>query len=46
MIKERDLLEILGVGERIILKCVFNKWDGKTWVELMWLRIEKGGGRL
>jgi hypothetical protein len=40
-------LEDLGVdGKIIILKFIFNKWDGEAWVGLIWLRTGKGGGRL
>ena len=31
---------------RIILKRIFNKWDGEGWTELIWLRIGTGGGLL
>jgi hypothetical protein len=30
---------------RIILKCIFKKWDG-AWTGLRWLRIGTGGGLL
>jgi hypothetical protein len=28
---EGDHLEDLGVDERIILKCMVNEYDGRTW---------------
>ena len=31
---------------RIILKCIFKKWDVEAWTGLLWLRIRTGGGRL
>jgi hypothetical protein len=36
-------LENLGVHERIILKIIFNKWDGGAWTGLSWLRIGTAG---
>jgi hypothetical protein len=36
--RERDDLEVLAVGVRIILKGIFNKGVG-AWTGLSWLRI-------
>jgi hypothetical protein len=30
----------------IILKWIFERWDGEAWIGLLWLRIGAGGGRL
>jgi hypothetical protein len=30
----------------IILKWIFNKWDGGAWTGLIWLRIGRGAGPL
>jgi len=35
---DRDHLEGIGVGGRIILQWIFKKWDGEAWTELIWLR--------
>jgi len=35
----------LCVNERIVLKLILEKWFGKTWTGLIWLRIW-GSGRL
>jgi len=39
---ERNQLEDLGIDRRILLKCIFKKWDRKTWTGLLWLRIGAG----
>jgi hypothetical protein len=38
-LKERVYLEDPEVDDRIILKCVFKKWDGEVWTGLICLRI-------
>jgi hypothetical protein len=42
---ERAHFENPGVDGWIILKTIFEKWDG-AWNGLIWLRIGTGGGRL
>jgi len=42
---ERDHFEGLGVHGTIILKGIFEQWDG-AWTGLMWLIVKTGGGRL
>jgi hypothetical protein len=43
---ERDHLEDPDIDGRIMLKCIFSKWDGEAWTGLLWLRIGGGGGCL
>jgi hypothetical protein len=39
VLMERNHLDDLGLKWGILLKCIFKKWDGETWTELLWLRI-------
>jgi hypothetical protein len=39
-------MERTELDERIILKWIFKERDGQVWTELIWLRIEAGGGCL
>jgi hypothetical protein len=43
-LRERDHLEDPSIDGRIILKCIFRKWNGWGRTRLIWLRI--GGGHL
>jgi hypothetical protein len=43
---ERDHWGDPGVDGRIILRCIFRKWDVGVWTGFGWLRIETGGGHL
>jgi hypothetical protein len=42
----KNHLEDPGIDGRIILRCIFRKWDVTAWTGLSWLRIRKGGGHL
>jgi hypothetical protein len=43
-LRERDHWGDPGVDGRIILRCIFRKWNVEVWTRLGWLRIETGGG--
>jgi len=45
-LRERDHFEDAGVDGKIILRCIFKKWDGGPWTGLTWLRLGTGGGHL
>jgi hypothetical protein len=36
----------IKVAGRIILRCIFRKWDVGVWTGMSRLRIETGGGHL
>jgi hypothetical protein len=42
-VRETNNLEDLGLDGRIILNCIFRKWAGGAWTELVLLRIGTGG---
>ena len=44
--REREQLEEPGVDGRIILRCIFTKWEVGAWTGSTWLRIETDGGHL
>jgi len=45
-LKERGHLKDLGVGKRIILQHILQKYDWRMWTGLLWLRLGTGGGLL
>jgi len=36
--------EDVGIDMKTLLKWIFSKGDVEAWTELLWLRIEIGGG--
>ena len=44
-LREGDHLEDPGENARIVLKCIFKKWNG-AWAEVIWPRTGRGGGLL
>jgi hypothetical protein len=45
-LSERDRWEDPGVDGRIMLGCIFKRWDVGVRTGLGWLKIGIGGGRL
>jgi len=43
---KRDHMGDPSVDGRIILRCIFRKWDVGVWTGSNWLRIRAGGGHL
>jgi hypothetical protein len=39
-LQERDHLQDIGIESRILLKLILNKWNGRMWNKLMWLKME------
>jgi len=46
IMRERDHLEDPGVDGRIIIRCIFRKWNVRVWTGLIWLMIGTDGGHL
>ena len=45
-LREGCHLEDPSVDGRVILNCIFEKWDRRSWTGLIWFRLETGGGQL
>jgi len=45
-LRERAHREDQGVDGKIILRCIFRKWDVGAWTRSFWLRRGAGGGLL
>jgi hypothetical protein len=39
-------MEDQGIDRRIILRCIFRKWDVGAWAGSFWLRVGTRGGNL
>jgi hypothetical protein len=46
ILRERGHLENFGIDLSTELKCILNKWVGRTWIELISLRLGKSGRSL
>jgi len=44
--RERDNLKERMLHGRLIIKRIFQKWDGDVWIGLIWFMIRIDGGRL
>jgi len=42
-LEEKEFLKDVGVDVDNIRHCTFNKWAGKVWAVLVWLRLETSG---
>jgi hypothetical protein len=45
-LRERDHSEDPDIDGRIILRCIFMKWDVAAWTGLIWLRLRTDGDHL
>jgi len=43
---ERDHFEHESLDGRIILRCIFRKWNVSSWTGLILIRLGAGGGHL
>jgi hypothetical protein len=41
-----DVCFYVGLGGRIILKCMLRKLDSRMWTAFIWLRLETNSGPL